>query len=159
MEYSVAPVGDRSVAFLAYLAGILDGEGTIVLGKKEGKNGKPRYQLQVSIFQKEPDWLLLLAKRWGDIGYQYKHTNPSRNGNWIASWSLYSGRAKALLVALLPYLTLKRHQAEGAIEFQTNMENKGYSQVPFGWFEYGEWVKQNISRYNQREFSWGGSTG
>ena len=140
--------------FFAYLAGILDGEGTVLISKKSGKNGKSRYQLVVTIYQKEMDWLELLARRFGDNGYMYKLDNPSRNGNYCCQWSLYSKRALCLLRSVQPWVTLKRNQVAGAIAFQEWMNIKGVKSKSDSDFAYGQWVKDNISKFNQRDYKW-----
>lgn len=96
---------------LEYLAGILDGEGSISIGKARWrKNGREyRYcqvQLYVRMQNREP--LDLFAQRFGGTVKQNPHT-------YVLSWS--NRKAGDVLRALLPYLRVKKPQAVLALEF------------------------------------------
>ena len=98
---------------LAYLAGILDGEGCVHIAKERGNNA-PRYKLavQVSMVDKTPPALAYSA--FG--GYLRLR---DRNKKWkpLWEWQIKSGDAIACLKALLPYLRTKKTEAELAIKF------------------------------------------
>ena len=101
---------------LAYLSGILDGEGCIHIGKYTYTGTSlPKYKLavQVSMVDKVP--LLLLRFAFGG----YLHLRKRKNEKWKPLWEWGVGSASAVecLRDLLPYLKTKRAEAELAIKF------------------------------------------
>ena len=103
---------------LAYLAGFFDGEGSIsILNKGPRKLG---LHLQVSQTVKEP--LDRFQERFGgSIHLTSRGQSPfSRKPIW--AWHAGPRDGATALAALLPYLLVKREQAEVAIEFQSRMK-------------------------------------
>lgn len=96
---------------LNYFAGILDGEGSISIGKARWrKNGlEYRYcQVQLYVRMQNRTPLDLFAQRFGGTVRQNPHT-------YTLSWSTH--KAGEVLRALLPHLQVKRPQAELALQF------------------------------------------
>ncbi len=118
----------------AYFAGLFDGEGSISIAKYQGKNNRtPVFLLSVVITQSNQDFLQLWQTRFA-IGSIYEHTKRFNNPKWSKyfDWRLTSVNALVLLEVLLPYLILKREEANIAIEFQkikssTRHGGKGYT--------------------------------
>jgi len=108
---------------LAYTAGLIDGEGNIgVQGiKPAGHHKRPNHYLVVRISMCDLPIIEWLHDTFG--GFVTTRTNhPSRQNNnrrpqW--AWAIYSSDAQIFLEQVLPYLQVKRRQAELAIEFQT----------------------------------------
>ena len=118
---------------LAYLAGIVDGEGSISLirtrqhhrpaeHRNSRSNGNPhpgiseRLVLIVAVGMTEgviPDWLY--TEFGGQLHYRV-NKNPRWKDRW--DWTACSQIGSSFLKAILPYLVVKKHQAELAIEFQ-----------------------------------------
>lgn len=102
---------------LAYTAGIIDGEGCIMIRKNPRKKRKRpfEYTLYVTVASTDqwlPQWLRFA---WG--GNVASHWRSlSRFRQW--EWQLGSKKASIMLQTILPYLHLKRPQAELAIKFQ-----------------------------------------
>lgn len=100
---------DSAVA--AYLAGIIDGEGTIGIyeARSPGSQRLSHY-VQVTITNTDPrlmDWLL------DTIGGRVdRRRDPSRNvaHKQPYSWRAHGPNAVALLAAIQPYLIIKREQ-------------------------------------------------
>lgn len=116
------------VTDLAYTAGIIDGEGTIIIRRTSmwsNERWKKRgfgLAVQVGISDRELcDWLREL---WGGSVYTYK---DKRSEYWkaISRWFISANQALALLEAILPYLRLKRTQAEVGIAFQQAKKKRG----------------------------------
>lgn len=99
-----------SEAELAYLAGIIDGEGTVSIGLRTNQQGN-RYHtfiLQVSSVDRPlTDWLC--STFGGSVGI---HRQSRGNYRALHRWSVRSRQGEAILRAVLPYLLLKRPQAE-----------------------------------------------
>jgi len=113
---------------LAYLAGIIDGEGSIHISKnKKGykigaKNPSHNLRLYITSTNKTLiDWLCL--QFGGNTVYKKQHKN---NKNQKASWDWYIDATKAvtILKAVYSYLLIKKPQAQLAIEFQKQKTNK-----------------------------------
>lgn len=107
---------------LAYTAGLIDGEGHIGISgiKPGGERKRPIHYLAVIISMCDLPIIEWLHNTFG--GSIANRTNqPSRqNGRcrpqW--AWSLHGSNAQIFLEQILPYLQVKRRQAELAIEFQ-----------------------------------------
>jgi len=106
---------------LAYMAGIVDGEGYISLARRNSKRNKNgiRYDIQIGVTNTNK-WLLETFRFTfgGSISKKkkgYEKSLPSSQDcfNWQAS----NQQALITVKALLPYLRLKRPQAELAITF------------------------------------------
>ena len=102
---------------LAYTAGIVDGEGCISIYRKRAtcKRGYT-LSLKVVVVNTE-EWLCQWLKMQfgGNVGCRKKGT-WARKHQW--GWYLYANKAIAFLGLILPYLKIKRSQAEIAIDFQ-----------------------------------------
>lgn len=110
---------------LAYFAGFIDGEGYIGINKQGRRNA---YRLELRVGSTNL-WILQLMKmRFG--GWVYLTNNnwtkskyPNAKDFWV--WVIYSRQANELLKELLPYLKLKKAEAEIAIDYQANRPKSG----------------------------------
>lgn len=113
-------------ADLAYVAGIIDGEGTICIHQDKAKSGKVYLQLRVDVTNTN-EWLI----QWLKFALG-GHTDVSRRAkigkNWKPSWrwSVSANQASAFLKLIYPYLRLKKPQAELAIKFQEGRKGRGH---------------------------------
>lgn len=107
------PTG-RSVEQLAYLAGIIDGEGTVTLVPSRGSIGSR----QPTLFVTNTDWGLIewLTENFGgrvqssqpkNLRYKIKH-------RWILRGYL---SVRDAILALRPYLVIKRKRAEEVLTY------------------------------------------
>lgn len=99
----------------AYLAGFFDGEGsiTITAGMDRKKGKTPNYQMVVAVGQKRPEIILTIHQMVG-MGKVYDRTSY-RESVWY--WRITHVQAREFLIVLLPYLKIKKREAELAIEF------------------------------------------
>jgi hypothetical protein len=112
-----------NVETLAYVAGLFDGEGSIVIRCCAGrtKQRNPSYGLQVGITNTDRELIEWLRGTFGGHISDNSHC-PSRGKQrpcW--AWRLVSREAHAFLQVILPYLRTKKPQAVIAIEFQEHM--------------------------------------
>ena len=96
-----------------YIAGFFDGEGCIGIYT----NGSGRFHLRTQLTQnKTPESAELVSylktKYGGNAASQ-----PSKNGKIKYNWQLNCQLAATFLKDILPFLVLKKHQAELAIEW------------------------------------------
>jgi len=111
-------------ATYGYLAGILDGEGHITItrgtikGRKVDGSDCVNYVCTVGVRNTDKRLMTWLQQRFGGNIYPNK---PSKNRpNWKTSfnWQLFGNKnLELLLLAVLPYLQLKKEQANIALEF------------------------------------------
>lgn len=109
---------------LAYIAGIIDGEGTIALCPAQRGNSKPSFQLTVKVSNTN-EWLIQwLHFSFGGSCYAKKIYGENDKQQW--EWALWTVRASEFLKLIYPYLRLKKPQAELAIKFQGARRGRGH---------------------------------
>lgn len=115
----------------AYLAGLIDGEGTIVVNRtntsKSAKACKRGYSYRAHLAISMTDEKMI---RWvkritnlGQIGKASKPKNPKHKRAW--RWSVWSREASTVLLIVYPYLRLKKTHATNLIRFQKHMRMVG----------------------------------
>jgi hypothetical protein len=121
----------------AYLAGILDGEGTVSVSRtstnqsaKACKRGFA-YRSSIGIALTDENLLLWVQQVTG-VGRicRVKSQSPKHKAAW--RWTAWSKDAVYVAKMVLPYLRLKKRQAENLIAFQAVMRfpgSKGLSDV------------------------------
>jgi len=98
---------------LAYMAGIVDGEGSINLIKASSRHRHPAGEIYAQLgVTNTNEWVI----RW----FQYTFggsINKDKKGCY--RWNVTHRKAAKILRVLLPYLRIKKPQAELAILFQS----------------------------------------
>lgn len=110
---------------LAYLAAYIDGEGFIGLVKpKEGSRGATGHLLyaRMSITSTHPDFVSICESY--DLGKVYFVPSKKRNHKDRHDWYIRSNEMKWLLPQLVPYLRLKRTQAELMLNYFSQRRNR-----------------------------------
>lgn len=99
----------------AYLAGLIDGEGTLDFGVnkrfyKKDQTKKIYYQPRIRISLVDKHLLEWIAESYGG----WLETRPGRkaNHNTVYTWSISGRQMVPFLQAIKPYLKLKQEQAE-----------------------------------------------
>jgi hypothetical protein len=107
---------------LAYLAGVIDGDGTIVIGKtrSRAKSGifYPRYDLRVAVYNTDERLMLWIEERFGGHVYTVRRNKPLPNRRVAYKWTLGQRQAAILLKQVRPYLVIKAAQSDLALKFQ-----------------------------------------
>ena len=116
---------------LAYVAGLIDGEGCVHLDTP-----RRTYRARVSVGMTEPALPLLqqLRTEWGGTLYQLRPATARWAAAW--TWHLTGGPAAALLTAIRPYLRIKGAQADAAMEVErirSSLDRRANGQ--FAWTE------------------------
>jgi hypothetical protein len=118
------PVKDTD---LAYLAGLIDGEGMVTIAKVRPAphvvNGNPRYFAKVEIQMSDREPIEHVARLYDRHIMVKKPSANMRKPAYRISWQ--AKIAADLLEQILPYLVLKRAQALATIEFQTALSAEG----------------------------------
>ncbi len=123
-----------SEADLAYTAGIIDGEGNIGIYPNTShltKAGKTVHRMRVRVTNTD-EWLIHWLKEnyGGSIGVVDRGTLYGRNWKPAWWWTLSCNPALRFLKLILPYLRLKKPQAELAVRFQEGKHGRGRGPTP-----------------------------
>ena len=136
---------------LAYFAGHFDGEGCICISKESCKSSvHPQYRVHIQVSSVD-EWII---RQWhfsfGGLIFKGSPSNLRKHPLWV--WKLKGGKTAEILKTLLPYLRLKKAQAEIAIGFCKRLQ-KGNLHPPLSPTELAlrEANKILISDLNQRK--------
>jgi hypothetical protein len=105
---------------IAYLAGVIDSDGCITIKRRRVKTAA-QWNMQASIFVRQitDEAVTLLADTFG--GRINKRPSGTPGGRDLYHWELDRIKAVAAAKKLLPYLRIKRRQAQILIEFGSFM--------------------------------------
>ena len=109
---------------LAYMAGIVDGEGCIAIDRFTNKN-LPSYCYRLKLRVTNTNHWLIEQLRFS-FGGNIKTIKPKGKEKESWEWYLAGERASFCLKLLLQYLCIKRPQAELGIKFQSHKKGKGH---------------------------------
>lgn len=102
---------------IAYMAGFFDGEGCITLYKTRGI-----YSLHVDICQCNEHIIKWFQFCFGGTIHTRYENHHKFKKQW--RWHTSGGNAMGFLKTIIPYLVLKKAEAELAIKFQSRRANK-----------------------------------
>jgi hypothetical protein len=136
---------------LAYVAGLIDGEGYIGIMKHAAR---PSYSVRVDIgmTDKAEQVLKAVHRQFGGL----LHHHESKNSKWRAemNWQLNGADAAEFLRRVLPFLILKAEQAEVAIALQEMIDEGRAALGRHHWtperIRQAEILKQRIHDLNSR---------
>lgn len=104
-------------ADLAYIAGFIDGEGCISIERNRYAEGKYKKIVSLTVTNTE-EWICQWLKLcWGGRVTLRKMEKVNYLPQW--NWVVRRAQAVEVLKAILPYLKIKKRQAEVAIGFQS----------------------------------------
>jgi len=136
---------------LSYLAGFVDGEGSIfgIREKRSENRSGFGYTVHMSVGQCNLE-ILTAFREWSGLGSvtTVKRMQPHHKDQW--KWVLTQKQAKLLLLQLEPYLVLKKEQARLAIEFIEIKEKAKALNYSKNNSEYEHSVYEKLSELNHR---------
>lgn len=104
---------------LAYMAGMFDGEGCIHIARVHTKKRNLTYQLVCKISMYSLSTLeTFKASFGGSIRREVIHEKSNKYG-LLHSWAIWGNSSISFLNQLMPYLHIKKAEANLAIEFQS----------------------------------------
>ena len=121
---------EYSVAQIAYLAGLIDGEGTLFIGnygKKDKIRGTGFFQTVIGVTTTDKclvDWLYT-----NFTGWKSEYTPKQRAKNCkgpVYSWKCTSDLLTHLCELMLPYLVIKKDQAKILLEMRKTYFSSEY---------------------------------
>ena len=122
----------NTIADAAWTAGIIDGEGSIFV-MKQGRHDREReynYILRVSVQSTDRIMTSELKRLWPD-GAEFMVVIDNRpNNSDTMKWQVNGKRAARFLQEILPFLRVKKEQAETAIEFQSTTKKHWKHMTP-----------------------------
>lgn len=112
---------------IEYIAGFLDGEGYIQINKARDKSHRgPRYFMHVSMCNVNRDVLDEIQKvTGGTVRYYNNHFKRSNGCGYHYRLNMGQRLGYDFLKKVLPYLIVKREQAEIAIRFKESLRVHG----------------------------------
>jgi hypothetical protein len=113
---------------LAWAAGFIDGEGCIMIVRNTAKTSRGvYYTLRINVAQNDPRPLEILSALFGGNVRKRKVKSPLRTHCW--EWTISTMQAAHALQQMLPYLVVKREQAEIAIRFAGRRPESRFTQL------------------------------
>lgn len=110
----------------AYMAGILDGEGCLSIGNHSGnrKNGDKHFQVNIAISSTDEVLITWIVETFGGYKGIYTPKQMSRNGRkQVYRWQCSGDRLTQICEITLPYLIIKKRQAEILIEMRSTFRD------------------------------------
>lgn len=107
---------------LSYLAGFFDADGTVYVAKKPGKRSA-NYRLRIEVGNTNLAILENYKQAFKGNIYLFIKRSPYKDGynrRPFYRWSLQAHNAMNCLEQLLPFLRVKKRQAQVAIDYQKN---------------------------------------
>lgn len=102
-------------AELGYTAGIIDGEGSIQIDRR---NRDKNFGATVAVAMKNPAVLNWLAFRFGGNVHRYKQGNDSFNANGhMYRWTIHGTNAQEFISIIKPFMIEKAERADMLLSF------------------------------------------
>jgi hypothetical protein len=125
-------VQTTSPAWLGWLAGIIDGEGTITITprqRSDQSHASPTWHAIVRVANTDEAMIAKLRELTVSLGSTHKiHERRKNRASVVYHWHATSRQALVFLRAIRPYLVTKRRQADLAIAFCERVATRtGYS--------------------------------
>ena len=115
----------KKIHDLSYLAGMFDGEGCISIS-----HGAKSWNLSCYVTMAGEYIPRLFQFHFGGSIHHRKHNPAKVQWHDYYKWQIAANKAATFLEELLPYLRLKRPQAELAIKFQRRISSRGHKCLP-----------------------------
>lgn len=124
---------------LAYIAGVFDGEGSIVITTRGvGNRRKLGLHLFVCLVNTDENVLRMVQASLGGNLYKRPRTGIGTKPVYTLQWSAAS--AAVMLSELYPFLRVKKGKAEVALRFQETFSRKGHT----GGLKYRRFVPEDV---------------
>jgi hypothetical protein len=111
----------------AYMAGIMDGEGTFYIGNYSGnrKNGDKHFQTVIAVATTDKSLMDWLVNVFGGSFRAYTPKQMAKNcRKQVYRWQATSNRLLHICQIILPYLVIKKRQAEIMIEIRNTFNDE-----------------------------------
>lgn len=112
---------DYTIAQIAYMAGIIDGEGSIYIGNfsSNPKTGSKYYQTNIEVTNTDKNLMDWIVNTFGGrLNIYTAKQLPKNSRRTVYRWIATGERVTHLAEILLPYLIAKKRQAEIMIKMR-----------------------------------------
>lgn len=116
-DFTLTALLDVPETTLAYLAGLIDGEGYIGI-KKSNRSPGPIYHERIQVRMVHEEAIALLAETLG--GNYYRERPHADDGRPLYCYQASDRKAANIVLALLPYLRVKRLAALNLLELRAS---------------------------------------
>lgn len=146
----------------AYLAGIIDGEGSIYIGRFIGpKRKSPHYQTNIEISNTAESLITWLYETFGGARSEYTpNQTPKNSRKKVYRWSAWSDQVEHICELIQPYVVIKKREVEIMIAmrqtFKRNITQKGIqgtAPIPKEILDVRESCWNEIRSLHQRNYS------
>jgi hypothetical protein len=139
-------------AVLAYMAGLVDGEGTICIFPYYGRQAKyplgyRRYKPVLAVTNTNRLMIEWIVEHFGGIVRRVRRYR--REHKQVYRWECAHTQAVEALVAIRPFLLVKREQADLFIEFQAGARRYGRGLIPLDIADRREVIAARIKELNR----------
>lgn len=139
----------RRLNDVIYAAGFFDGEGCIGIGRlKCHRRATRAYRTQVALTQASKPVILWLRETFGG-NVATLHLSGNRKRAW--QWSAVGRDAELFIIAVLPYLKVKRQQALLLLNFRKSINaNSGRKRLAISEIKMREEMILQMRKLNKR---------
>ena len=132
---------------IAYMAGLVDGEGYIGIKKSKAykcqKRVSPGYHARIQIRMVDEPAIKFIAENLG--GWYYKEKPSSKKGKPLYCYQASDKAVEKILEALLPYLRIKKESAKTVLKLRNLQRNSSKHRTKItGYREFTGWHGQPI---------------
>ncbi len=124
---------NHSIAEIAYLAGLIDGEGCIYIGHtKQGKYGNGyQWHSMLKITSCDEEVIVWLENTFGGSkDSRYRWTSKQKFTRPVYNWQATGQMLDYLLPIVKPYLIIKKKQCDVMIRYRLTSKNIGSKRLP-----------------------------
>lgn len=141
---------------IAYLAGIVDGEGYIGIKKCKAYRCQGRvtagYHARIQVRMVDEPAIAFLATTLG--GWYYRERRIDKNRRPLFCFQASDKKAEGIIASLLPYLRVKKVQAETVLEFlKLKANGRRYRTKVTGQREMPHWTGKMRVKVNNYSYS------
>lgn len=119
---------EHTVEQLAYLAGIIDGEGCFYIGRvKQGKYGNGyQWHTMIKVTNCDESLIIWLENTFGGAkDSRYRWTSKKKFTRPIYNWQATGPMLDYIILVVYPYLIIKKRQAEVMAKYRYTCQNIG----------------------------------
>lgn len=133
MARKVNFIKTHSVAQIAYLAGLIDGEGCLYIGNvKQGKYGSGyQWHSVLKITSCDEELIVWLENTFGGAkDSRYRWTSKKAFNRAVYNWTCSGEMLDYILPLVRPYLIIKAKQCDVMIKYRATCKNIGSKRLP-----------------------------
>lgn len=132
---NVAPFKKYNDVTSAYLAGIIDGEGSIYIGaySRNKTTGVPHYQTNIEVTNTSEALIDWLVENIGGRKFSYTAAQMAKNcRKQVFRWTAQGESVLHICYYIKPYLIIKKKQCEIMIDMRLTFAHTGIAKNRFG---------------------------